>query len=40
MVVFSAVKWIPHAQKQALIILAVQIFAAILPISVVFFLKL
>ena len=33
---FFAVKYVPRATKQALIILALQIIAALLPISVVF----
>jgi hypothetical protein len=37
---FFAVKWLPRAPKQALQILALQILAALLPISVVFTLKL
>jgi len=37
---FFAVKWLPRAQKQALLILAFQIIAALLPISIVFFLDL
>jgi len=40
MVGFFAVKWLPRAPKQALFILALQIVAALLPISVVFSLKL
>ena len=40
MVGFFTVKWLPRAPKQALLILALQIVAALLPISVVFFLKL
>jgi hypothetical protein len=40
MVGFFAVKWLPRALKRALFILALQIVAALLPISVVFFLKL
>jgi len=40
MVGFFAVKWLPRAPKQALLILAIQIVAALLPISVVFSLKL
>lgn len=37
---FFAIKWLPRAPKQALLILALQIIAALLPISVVFFLGL
>jgi hypothetical protein len=37
---FFAIKWLPRARKEALIILALQILAALLPISVVFLLKL
>ena len=37
---FFAVTWLPRAPKQALLILAFQIVAALLPISVVFTLKL
>jgi len=40
MVGFFAVRWLPRAPKQALLILALQIVAAFLPISVVFFFKL
>jgi len=40
MVGFFAVKWLPRAPKQALPILTLQIIAALLPISVVFSLKL
>jgi len=40
MIGFFAVKWLPRAPKQALLILALQIVAALLPISVVFSLKL
>jgi len=40
MVGFFAIKWLPSARKQALLILALQIVAALLPIFVVFFLKL
>jgi hypothetical protein len=40
MVGFFAFTWLPRARKQALIILALQILAALLPISVVFFLGL
>lgn len=40
MVGFFAVKWLQRARKEALIILALQIIAALLPISVVFYLKL
>lgn len=36
MVGFFAVKWLPYAPKQALLILALQIVAALLPISIVF----
>ncbi|MDO8557564.1 MAG: hypothetical protein Q7S09_00010 [bacterium] len=37
---FFAVKWLPRAPKQASLILALQIIVALLPISVVFSLKL
>ena len=37
---FFAVKWLPRARKEALIILALQALAALLLLSVVFFLKL
>ena len=37
---FFAVKWLPRAPKAALQILALQIIAALLPIAVVFSLKL
>ena len=40
MVGFFAIKWLPRAPKQAIFILALQIVAAFLPISVVFSLKL
>jgi hypothetical protein len=40
MVGYFAVKWLPRAPKPALIILGLQILAALLPISVVFLLKL
>lgn len=40
MVGFFAVTWLPRAQKQALRILTLQIVAALLPISVVFYFKL
>ena len=33
---YFAFKWLPRAPKQALIILALQIVAALLPISIVF----
>ncbi len=36
MVGFFAVTWLPRAPKKALFILALQIIAALLPISVVF----
>jgi len=36
MVGFFAVKWLPRAPRQALVILALQIVAALLPIAVVF----
>ncbi len=39
-VAFSAVKWLPRAPRQALEVLALQAGAALLPMSVVFFLKL
>ncbi|OGZ29604.1 MAG: hypothetical protein A2931_04390 [Candidatus Niyogibacteria bacterium RIFCSPLOWO2_01_FULL_45_48] len=37
---FFAVKWLPRAPKQVLFILALQIVAALLPMSIVFSLKL
>lgn len=37
---FFAFKWLPREPKEALIILALQIVAALLPISIVFSLKL
>jgi hypothetical protein len=37
---FFAVRWLPRALSNALFILALQIAAALLPVSVVFFLKL
>jgi hypothetical protein len=37
---FFAIKWLPRVPKPTLQILALQIGAALLPISVVFFLKL
>ncbi len=37
---FFAFKWLPSAPKQALLILALQIVAALLPISIVFYFKL
>jgi len=37
---FFAVKWLSRAPRQALLILALQIAAALLPISVVFYFKL
>ena len=40
MVGFFAVKWLPAAPKQALLVLALQIVAALLPIAVVFSFKL
>jgi len=40
MVAFFAIKWLVRNPKPALMILAVQIMAALLPISIVFFLKL
>ena len=40
MVGFFAVKWLSQAPKQTLLILALQIIAALLPISVVFYFKL
>jgi len=40
MIVFFAIKWLLRNPKQALIILALQIVAALLPMSVVFFLSL
>lgn len=39
-VAFFAVKWLPRAPRQALEVLALQAGAALLPMSVVFFLKL
>lgn len=40
MVGFFAVKWLPRAPKPVLLILALQVVAALLPISVVFYFKL
>ncbi len=40
MIGFFVIKWFPRAQKEALIILALQIIAALLPISIVFSLNL
>ncbi|OGM98141.1 MAG: hypothetical protein A2735_00330 [Candidatus Yanofskybacteria bacterium RIFCSPHIGHO2_01_FULL_41_21] len=40
MVGFFAIKWLPRAPKQAIFILALQIVAALLPISVVFYFRL
>ncbi len=40
MVVFFAVKWLPQRHMQALLVLTIQIVAALLPMSIVFFLKL
>jgi hypothetical protein len=40
MVGFFAVKWLPRAPKQAILILALQIATALLPISIVFYFKL
>lgn len=40
MVGYFALNWLPRAPKQALIILALQIVAALLPIAVVFSLNL
>ncbi|MDO8600518.1 MAG: hypothetical protein Q7R73_02775 [bacterium] len=37
---FFAIKWLPQAPKQALIILAIQIVAALLVIAPVFYFKL
>ena len=37
---YFAFKWLPRAPKQALLILALQVVAALLPISIVFSLKL
>lgn len=37
---FFAIKWLPQAPKQALLVLALQIFATFLPIYMVFSLKL
>jgi len=39
-VAFFVIKWLPRNPKHALAILALQILAALLPMSVVFFLKL
>jgi hypothetical protein len=39
-VAFFAVKWLPRAPRQALQVLALQAGAALLPMSLVFFLKL
>ena len=40
LVAFFALTWLPRAPKQALAILAVQILAALLPMSIVFSLNL
>ena len=40
MIGFFAVTWLPRAPKHTLIILTLQIIAALLPISVVFYFKL
>jgi hypothetical protein len=40
MVLFFVIRWVLRAPKQAFLILAIQISAALLPISVVFSLKL
>jgi hypothetical protein len=40
MIGFFAVKWLLRAPKYTMLILAIQIVAALLPISVVFFFKL
>ena len=37
--VFFTVKWIPQMPKQALQILALQIFAALVPIALIFYLE-
>ncbi|OHA00326.1 MAG: hypothetical protein A3C11_01260 [Candidatus Sungbacteria bacterium RIFCSPHIGHO2_02_FULL_49_12] len=40
MIAFFAIKWLPQRPKQALLILALQIGAALLPMAVIFFLEL
>jgi len=40
MIGFFAIKWFPRVPKQAMLILAFQIIAALLPISIVFYFKL
>lgn len=40
MVGYFAIKWLPRNPKQALKILALQVVAALLPVSVVFYFKL
>ena len=40
MVAFYAIKWLPQTPKKALLILAIQIVAALLPMAIVFSLKL
>jgi len=40
MVSFFAVKWLPRNPKSALMVLVLQIVVALLPMSIVFFLKL
>jgi len=40
LIAFFAIKWIARNPKQALIILALQIVCALMPMSIVFFLKL
>jgi len=37
---YFAVKWLPRAPKQALLVLALQIIAALLPLAIVFYFKL
>ena len=37
---FFAVKWLSRAPKQALLILALQVVAALLPLAIVFYFKL
>ncbi len=40
LVAFFAIKWLPGAPKQVLMVLALQIAAALLPMGIVFFLNL
>lgn len=37
---FFAIKWLPRAPKPALVVLVLQVVALLLPMSVVFYLKL